>query len=405
MYLRDLEHKPLFIKVACSIAMLCTIILASVNVKAKNPPPFRLPNDPVYEKNTFIHTLPPDNDGNPASYASGYTNQVVHPDILYFPAGWGNVNGKSFKYWMGITASKPSNHDYEQPAILVSNNLANDTWEEPAGNAYHTNPLSGKVWPPRSSSSYLDIDIVYNDDADEIWAYVGNSDKVDLYKSGNGVVWETVAKDIINQPGLSPSVVKDGAHWWMWMVDDTKTRNSLVRYRSSDGVHWTFEHDAGYGFRTSVKRDLWQIDVIKYDGEYWGFLVESDIGSPGDRSNLTLIKSHDGISWSGYDAPILDINPRSWDSDRIYRSSFLIDSGKLEGIYTAMGANSSWNAGYTSAAQVGGSGWSSNVYLRTFPQSDSYAPIAIIILISTIMIIVFERSRRKARDRISRLAS
>jgi hypothetical protein len=405
MNLRGLKRIPFFFKAVCSAAMTCAIMLASVSVKADNPPPFLLPNDPAHEERSSIHTLPPDHGGNPSSYEAGYTNQVAHPDILYFPAGWGNANGKNFKYWMGITGSNASTHDYEQPAILVSDNLDNDTWEEPAGNAYHTNPLSGRTWPPGSSRHYAGIDIVYNDDVDEIWAYVGKGDRLDLYKSGNGVVWATVAKDIISQPGLSPSVVKEGNDWLMWMVDDRKIPNSLVRYRSTDGVEWTFDHDAGYGFRTGVKRDLWHIDVIKYDGEYWGFLVEADLNSSGGNSNLTLIKSHDGITWTGYDAPILDINPRSWDSDRISRSSFLIENGKLEGIYTAMGANSSRYAGYTSHAQVGGSGWSSNVYLRTLPPLDSYAPIAIIILIAIIFIIVFQRRRQNARDRISRLAS
>jgi len=76
MNMSSLKHIPGVFKAVCTTAVACTVILASVTVQAENPPPFPLPHDPVHEEKTSIHTLPPDHDGNPTGYETGFTSQV-----------------------------------------------------------------------------------------------------------------------------------------------------------------------------------------------------------------------------------------------------------------------------------------------------------------------------------------
>jgi hypothetical protein len=350
--------------VVSGVALVWAMIGPGVPAAMAQAPPFVLANDPAFEASTYIHT------GN------GYINEVVHPDVLYFPDGWGNVDGASFTYWMGITGYATEKH--EQPCILVSNSISNDTWQEPAANAYDTNPISGYAWPTNNNPNghYSDIDLVFNDDTGEIWAYFRNKsrtdnwERIELYSSADGVTWEMVSQHVLDAPAgaylMSPTVVKEGDDWWLWLVDASSySPNHLLRYHSGDGINYTFDHDCGYSFTTTTSRDPWHIEIVKYNGEYWGFLVECTLGASGGGSKLCLIKSSNGTSWSGYDSPILDVATGSWDSSLIYRSSFVIENGLLQGIYTAMGAD--WHAGYTSHSAVGGSGYSSNVITSTAP--------------------------------------
>ncbi len=367
-----MKTKTLIIfKAFCMATIFFSIMLATFTVKADTPP-FLLSNDPAHETSTWIHS------GN------GYINQLTHPDILYFPNGWGNVDGEGFKYWMAVTGYEFENDKYEQPCILVSNSLSSDNWEEPSGNLYNTNPLPGieRVWPFDESERngyFSDVDIVYNDDTDEIWAYFRTVDYnymgdgrewIEIYKTSDGITWEMIADHIFESPDgawlLSPSVIKEGNDWWMWIVRASVfTPNHILFSHSTDGVNWSEFIDLGYNFRTSPDRDPWHIDVVKYNDEYWGFLVESALNRfGGDGTTLTLIKSPDKISWSGYDNPILESSIGSWDSNRIYRGSFVIENGYLEGIYSAKGSDGSWHAGYTSYDDVGGAGWSSNVIIQ-----------------------------------------
>src|SRR5699024_11874226 len=55
----------------------------------------------------------------------GY-NQVIHPDVIYFPDRW---NG--YRYWMSYTPYPWTNDFYENPSIAVSDDGVR--WETPEG--------------------------------------------------------------------------------------------------------------------------------------------------------------------------------------------------------------------------------------------------------------------------------
>jgi hypothetical protein len=343
-----------------------------------NPPPFTLPNDPQHEESTWIHT------------GYGYTNQVVHPDVLYFPLGWGNVAGAKYRYWLGVTGYQGGDAHYEQPCILVSNSLNDDIWREPAGNAYGTNPIAD-----RPAGSYLsDIDLVYNDDTDEIWAYFrehgGGSDIIHLHKTSDGVIWQEVSSSVlVDAPNmlLSPAVVKEGEDWWMWVIEKNDQQdpvNHMMRYHSTDGIAFSFDHDCGHAFKTGKQSvtgqpmEPWHIDVVSYGGEHWGLLVECENGSGGRYSRLAFIRSTDGKTWQGYDDYVLDTGT-GWDNSYIYRSTMIVEDGLMRVLYNAMSSGYTWYAGYSLADEVGGAGSSSNVIVTgdspALCQEDSCVPV------------------------------
>jgi len=328
-----------------------------------NSPPFTLDNAPSHLDSTWMHT------------GYGYTNQTVHPDVVYFLDGWGDVNGSSYKYWLVTDGYKDGYDDYEQPCVLVSNNISNDSWTEPAGNYYDTNPLTGWYWNDGDNNNHFcDSDIVYNDDTDELWCYYLNSSvdttgntSLELVKSSDGVNWTDATTLITETSGniVSPSVVKEGSDWWMWTVNDTRgdyesDETYLALYHSNDGENWSFSHDCGYGFTVDASHKPWHIEVIKYNGTYHGLLVEQNSGA--DR--LCYIESSDRETWTGYDSPILTVDSGSWDSSRMYRSTCVIQDGYMQVLYSARGGDGDdWWLGYTENTSIGGTGDSSNIII------------------------------------------
>jgi hypothetical protein len=342
--------------------------------KTEHHPPWSLRNDATYETSVMVH--------------SGYnsTDQVVHSDILYFPNGWGNVNGSQYKYWLSVQGYYRSMDDYEQPCILVSNNISNNSWIEPANNYYHTNPISKYVYSGRGH--YCDGDIVYNDITNQIWLYIINGtgvgvDPIEIYTTSNGVNWSLYARFRAFGPNqfLSISVIKDGSTWWCWGRNGSGTPH-LECHTSTDGINWGAGVSCGSNMVALPEDEAWHINVNKYNGQFWGMFVESPIvkngsysgreGDPdgtfrsGERAKLYFINSTDGYNWTGYDKPILDWGPGdAWDNHNIYRSDFIVIDGVLKSIYT--GANACtpaiWHAGYASNMTVGGTGHSSNVII------------------------------------------
>jgi hypothetical protein len=340
---------------------------------SENHPPFTLPNDPAYETSIRVH--------------SGYLfkDQVVHSDLVYFPNGWGFVNGSHYKYWLCVEGYYMSQDDYEQPCILVSNNMSNNSWVEPARNFYGTNPITKYVYSGRGH--YCDGDLVYNDETDQLWLYIANGtgtgapDFIEIYTTADGVNWSFHDKFTVFGPNnfMSISVIKDGSTWYCWGRNGSGTPH-LEYHTSSDGIHWNAGYNCGSGMQSAPGSYVWHINVNKYNGQYWGFLVESplrdQLGPPlfggfgeldwlgGDYAKLYFINSTDGGNWSGYDAPLLNWGlGGSWDNHNIYRSDFIVQDGYLKSIYTA--ANGfypfNWHAGYTFKVPVGGTGHSSNV--------------------------------------------
>ena len=327
---------------------------------------FTVDNAAEYYTSCNVHAYDPD---------GMTTDDIVHVDLLYFPFGWGDVNGSSYKYWLANTPFPGNHDDYENPCILVSNNLTNDSWSEPADNYWDTNPITDWVWNDGGSGGhYSDCDIVYNDDTDELYYYFRNSSgsgggwkRVELMKSSDGVNWTWVSQNVnVSTPAssevydLSPAVVKQGDVWHMWIVNSSKSPNVIEHWTSSNGTWFEFDCVWNPSF-VNGSFQPWHVEVNRYNDEYWGVVNEQPNG------NLYLIKSSDGCNWTAYGDSILSTSSSGWDSSYLYRSTYLIEDNHFEMVYVGVG-NEGHHIAYTDNKSVVGSGVSSNVIEGIAPE-------------------------------------
>ena len=150
---------------------------------------------------------------------------------------------------------------------------------------------------------------------------------------------------------VSPAIVWDNRKFKMWYV---KTRgygdqkNSIYYMESLNGFNWFHERKVNIKFNKIVP---WHIDVQKLsNGEYWMLItayLRKKTWTFNPPIGLYLARSRDGINWKVDENPILEKGPKnSWDSDAIYRSTFLIQKGKMKVWYSAA-HNNIWHIGYT----------------------------------------------------------
>ena len=276
-------------------------------------------------------------------------NQTVHPSVLYFPEAW-----RGWKYWMAITSYANGNPRDEEPSILVGNDTATKTggsWQTPNG-------LKNPIIKPPYGGFYADPELVYNDDTNELWLYYKSYDggaaevKLSLLRSSDGVHW-TKPQSLISWSGKSTegrsySIVKQHHNWDLWYQRGNKVYRVEHRH-SNNGLSWsspsnvTFTHNA----------QPWHLQVryIPNMKEYWMLFCASKNGvnytSPG--GSLYLAKSADRENWVTMERPVLTVNPHGWDSDRIYRSTFVYDpsTGVIHLWYSAR-SRFQWYTGYTS---------------------------------------------------------
>lgn len=268
------------------------------------------------------------------------SGQAVHPDVAFFPEGW---NG--FAYWMAMTPHPFDTAERENPSILASQDGLD--WVIPAG---LRNPVVAR--PPCDHNS--DPDIVYNPATDELFLYYtdvrrsefcganSNDNFVKLTRSKDGVTWtepQTIMRfDLATNPiYVSPSVVYRDGVFQMWMASN---ENTLVFSTSADGIAWSPLEEL------DLSPALWHVDVkyVEATSEYWMLYADSALSN----GNLRLATSLDGLGWIPCRNPLLSPSD-GWDSDRIYRATFLYEEGSdlLRVWYSARSTASEWRIGYT----------------------------------------------------------
>jgi hypothetical protein len=239
---------------------------------------------------------------------------VVHPDVLYFAAGW---NG--YKYWMAYTPCPPTAN--ENPSIAVSND--GETWITPPG---LTNPIDAN---PGGGANNSDASLCMS--ADNVTMYIvwrefkaATVDKIYLSSSADGVTW--AAPTLILSPatnqGMSPSVLWDGAQFVMWLCA-TSTYPLFQQYTCAtiDGI-WsaatqtTWLNSPGpIGASISPKH----ADMILSGGVYYLICMDVDNGING---GLYLATSADGLAWKADPNFRLPVQVGVWDY-LPYRASLL----------------------------------------------------------------------------------
>jgi len=283
----------------------------------------------------------------PTSDASG---QVVHPSILYFPDGW---NG--YDYWMAMTPYPiVGGNDWETPEILACNDGVN--WVVPAG-------LVNPIVTRDAASPNVDPFLFYNEATDELWVYYMKWDdpartwnRIYLKKSSDGINWGGVGLGtLLLTMGfgamLSPAVVKVGATYHMWYVDETAAPNEIKHRTSADGEAWGAEGTCNlYGTMPSGQ-EPWHLEIryMSEYSEYWMLLSITNLGGTGVPGWLLFARSENATNWYLYPEVLLKPSAAGWDSFMTYKATFLLDDTTLRIWYSARDAPANWHVGYTTA--------------------------------------------------------
>jgi len=276
------------------------------------------------------------------------SGQVVHPDILKFGGGYKGGLTEPYTHIMAITPYPSGNDTYENPSVLVSNTPESAFTEDNI-----VNPIEPH---PGTNQHNADADIVYNGGVFYLyWRYRNKTTgdiKIYRKKSTDLVSW--TGKELTNDQGISPAFIYDEheGKWKMWSV----TSDYRVAYfESSDGLNWTlvgYTDIPQYIYYNGANRNCWHIDVNKtwLGRKYYALIVYASGAGGAIPSYLFFGESSDGLHWTVYDKPVLSPIAGTWQSTHIYRSTFIIEDGKIKVWYSTCSDTGVWRAGYTEAS-------------------------------------------------------
>jgi hypothetical protein len=176
----------------------------------------------------------------------------------------------------------------------------------------------------------------------------------------------------ISPAPLSPAVLYDIHEnlWKMWGVVEGEWH--VAYYESDDGLVWKFVDYTNipqYILWNYTKLNCWHLDVNKtrLSKKYLALITYAS-GPGGDAPTCLFYgESDDGIEWVVYREPVLTPLPNSWQSSKIYRSTFIIEQGRIKVWYSAASSGSflrrlnikffgrkigcgRWGIGYTEAS-------------------------------------------------------
>jgi len=246
------------------------------------------------------------------------SNQETHPKLLYFKNGW---NG--YRYWMSMTPYPSTNDKFENPSIVVSNDLK--TWVVPKG---LKNPVTGLPSDVKHGGYYSDPQLVMNGDTMELWfRYVRGNPKTgganyrcDYYyrmKSTDGIHWSRPCLMQSSKKAiLSLAIVYREGKYQFWYRDNT---NHLMYAESVNGVNWVNFHQCQIPLPKGFVP--WHQDVVLYKGKY--YLLQTALYRPHYSFSLFLAESTDGVNFTRgvkfYPSEDPIVLHKAW----LYRSTFV----------------------------------------------------------------------------------
>ncbi len=262
----------------------------------------------------------------------GY-NDGYHPKVISFARPW-----HGYRYWLVWSPFPDSNEKYENPHLLVSNDMLH--WEEQPG---FSNPIADipedYLWKKIYNS---DPHILYNSDTDQLeiwWRYVNDlKDQVIIYRSisDDGLTWSNRQKVLTAtrslQDYLSPAVMYEDGRYKLWYVQKNRRlayteSNDLINWQPVRLIEINYEDDSLH---------TWHIDVITTEKGYE--MLISAYTEWRYRENMDLY-----YSWSednsNYTRAVTILKPTLgtdlWDNRGIYRSSLLWENGRYYLFYSA----------------------------------------------------------------------
>jgi hypothetical protein len=246
-----------------------------------------------------------------ANTIKGSLNEIVHPDILFFPNGW---NG--WKYWLGNNAYDNGDSQFENPCINVSNDNVN--WTVPAG-------LVNPIEPEPPAGFNADIALFMSPDNKTmymVWKFSATTSTTYLRSSTDGVNWTPKVALFTNSfEDVSPTVVWDGDCYKMWTVKPSDTPNNIYVRTSADALTWSEPVLCTHNLPTGV--EPWHLCVRKLGNQYH-MLLHIAITA------LYFGVSENGIDWTFGEKPIYQ------DTGFVYRTTFwpmITDKGLKYGVW------------------------------------------------------------------------
>lgn len=268
--------------------------------------PYEIPTSSPY--NVPVANITPTYDGS---------GQSVHPSVIDFAQnGLGTWRG--YRYWMAHTPYLSGNDDYENPAILVSQNGYH--WRKPPG------LTRDPVYPMPVTGFSSDTHLVYDPDADEIvMAHRTTLDSVNhtvyVNRSADGITWPEdpvvgLAMPPEGQP-VSPAIVRVAAGDWRLFALARDTRNLRVWSGASPNGPWTGPIETA-GASSSDGFWGWHLDVQYIGGVFYATVDRGPLYL-GQPDGLVGATSLDGLSWE-LGANFMTKSASGWDDAQIYRA-------------------------------------------------------------------------------------
>lgn len=244
------------------------------------------------------------------------SGQSVHPSVIDFAQTvLGTWNG--YRYWMAHTPYFSGIDDYENPAILVSQN--GYYWRTPPG--LTVDPLY--PMPPTGFSS--DTHLNYDPDTDEILVTHRTSldnvtHTVYTSRSADGITWPgSPTVSLAPHPTgqlVSPALVRVGAgEWRLYGLDRTNRNLKFFTSTTSNGP-WTGPFETA-GASNSDGFWGWHLDVQYFAGVYYATVDRGPLylGQPDGVVGATSL---DGLSWER-NGNFMTKAATGWDAAQIYR--------------------------------------------------------------------------------------
>lgn len=272
-----------------------------------------------------------DNNEDRLTIVSAYNdNNGYHPKVINFPLKW---NG--YKYWMAYTPYTDCNDFFENPHIMVSNDMYN--WEEPKGfkNPLEDTPKNHKAFKVYNSDTHL----VYNNSNNTLecwWRYVNDIDDQVIIKrkiTKDGINWSNTENMYVAKRSkrdiLSPVILYEDGKYKLYGVG----RGFRIIYTTStDGKNWDEEklYDVEYD---DDNLKTWHIDIIDNNG------VKEMVMCAFTDSKKTMNLYYSKLVNDKFTKAKKILEPskkiNNWDNLGIYRSSLVYENGKYYIFYSA----------------------------------------------------------------------
>lgn len=261
------------------------------------------------------------------------SGQTVHPDHLLHAAA-----GFAFPRHLAVTPYPYGDARKELPSVFASDGPLD--WVVQPG-------APDPVVPNEPTGHMSDPDLVYVEDAGELWMYyryVTGRNIINVVRTSDGVTW-SAPREVLSAPNheiVSPAVVRRGpGDWWMWYIDSGDLgcgapSTTVVLRRSTDGLAW------GPPQRLAMSHGAmhpWHIDVqwIPERGEFWALYNSKRVGGCATPA-VFFATSTDGVSWHHFQGPVIIKGAHPDLMDIVYRGTFHYDHERQDVIFWHSGA-------------------------------------------------------------------